>query len=130
MNAIALRTTLETLLTPSLGTYTLKGGQVMSAFWAFPPSVPPDREVQGLEAIFGKQPRRSPPSRHTFGNAHVEQTWSLRLVQHNRSIPIPDSVLNAIEQAFTEVNSILLEQTQIAPAQIVYEFRDSLFLRK
>jgi hypothetical protein len=130
LDAIALQAKLEILLAPSLGTYTLAGGQVVPAFWAFPPSVPPDRKVTGLEAIFGKQPRRSPPNRHTFGNALVQQTWSLRLVQHNRNIPIPSSVIEAIELEFTEVDSTLLEQTQIAPAQVIYQFRDSCFLRK
>lgn len=130
MDAIALQVKLETLLSPFLGTYTLAGGQVVPAFWAYPPSVPPDRKVEGLEAIFGKQPRRSPPNRHTFGNALVQQTWTLRLVQHNRNIPIPDSAMEALELEFTDVESTLLEQTQIAPAQVIYQFRDSCFLRK
>lgn len=112
MNLLQLRTDLETLLTPVLGTYTLPNGSATPAISvrSSGEALPANTRVSGLEAVLIRDPDLTPIRQYNTPNSL--RTWTLFLVDWSELVnlePIGAFLVRTYPNA--EVSTVAVPRT-------------------
>lgn len=101
---------------------TTSGNVERPAIWIFPPQMPTDRTVSGLEVIIQRTPQTG--RKHLSGETQRTKVMTVRLIHHNENSGLEEAVDHLSElvttiAGFKEVKSQILPQSDIADEQAI-----------
>ncbi|GEM_PF-6937005 len=85
MSAILqLRNLISTVLADDIGYYHFSSTNITPAIWVFPPAIPNNRQVSGLEVIIHADPDIT-QNGMLAGHTVLTEKWRIRLIQQDTS---------------------------------------------